>query len=110
MNFYNKKMRSLTFGTVFCDNKSQKKAQGLSLSTVVIAALVLIVLIVLVIIFAGKLGNWNKTVESCPAGSVEDKGSKDACPGITLPTKIIYAEDGTTMYCCPKQKETTPTP
>ena len=33
-----------------------KKGQGLSMNTIVLAAIVLIVLIVLIVIFSGKLG------------------------------------------------------
>ncbi len=36
-----------------------KKAQGLSLNTIIIAALVLIVLVVLIMIFTGRMGWFN---------------------------------------------------
>ena len=55
-------------------------------------------------VFAGKLGNWNKTVESCPPGS-EDKG-EDGCGGIVIPTKLITV-DGKTHYCCSKESSST---
>jgi uncharacterized membrane protein len=42
------------------------KAQGLSLNTIIIAALVLIVLIVLIVIFSGRMGWFNTTSDSCP--------------------------------------------
>lgn len=79
-----------------------KKSQGLSLSTVVIAALVLLVLIVLILIFSGKLGSWNKNVETCPPNSVNIDGNPNGCDGMTIPSKIINV-DGETRYCCPKE-------
>lgn len=45
---------------------STKKAQGMSLNTVIIAIIVLIVLVVLVMIFTGYFGNiFTPTVGSC---------------------------------------------
>ncbi len=105
MNFKNKKMHSLTFGTFGFVKRQNKKAQGLSLSTVVIAALVLIVLIVLTLVFAGKLGSWNKTVDSCPPESTEEA----SCAIGTLPVKILSKSDGSTVYCCPKTSTTSTT-
>lgn len=45
--------------------KSQRKAQGLSLTTIVIAALVLIVLVVLIIIFGGQTKIFTGGIKSC---------------------------------------------
>lgn len=42
-----------------------KKAQGLSLSTVVIAALSLLVLVILSVIFVGRMGNTNDKSRDC---------------------------------------------
>jgi len=42
-----------------------KKAQGLTLNTIVIAALVLIVLVILVLIFTGRIGLFRKSVDEC---------------------------------------------
>ena len=40
-----------------------KKAQGLPMNTIVIAALVLVVMIVLILIFTGNIGGWRQDVE-----------------------------------------------
>ena len=42
-----------------------RKAQGLSISTIVIAAIALLVLVVLGIIFVGKMGNWRRSSDAC---------------------------------------------
>lgn len=43
----------------------QNKAQGLSLSTVVIAALALLVLVILSVIFVGRMGNTSEKSKDC---------------------------------------------
>ena len=50
-----------------------KKAQGLSLQTIVIAALVLIVLVVLVLVFSGKIGETSKGVSDVQSSIGVDK-------------------------------------
>lgn len=63
-----------------------KKGQGLSLNTIIIAAIVLVVLIVLWAIFTGRMGVFStglKQVESCKdacvaIGEVESTSSNDA--------------------------------
>jgi len=42
-----------------------KKSQGLTLNTIVIAALVLIVLVILVLIFTGRIGIFRRGVDEC---------------------------------------------
>ena len=42
---------------------NHKKAQGLPMNTIVIAALVLVVMVVLILIFTGNIGNWRGEVE-----------------------------------------------
>ena len=44
-----------------------RKAQGLSMNTIIVAALGLIVLIVLVLIFSGRAGWFSKSTSSCAA-------------------------------------------
>ena len=79
-----------------------KKGQGLSLNTIVIAAIVMIVLIVLIMIFTGRLSIFSqlfgKVDESCGArgGKWCDIGVVEECAAVngvkeTLPNKI----------CCP---------
>ena len=43
----------------------RKKSQGLTLNTIVIAALVLIVLVILVLIFTGRIGNFRRGADNC---------------------------------------------
>jgi len=50
-----------------------KKAQGLSLNVIIIAAIALIVLVVLVAIFTGRMGDWTaglKKIETRYCGEV----------------------------------------
>jgi hypothetical protein len=59
------------------------KGQGLSLNTIIIAALVLIVLVVLILIFTGYLKNWKNNFGSAsttcsPDGTVVSKTTQ--CP------------------------------
>lgn len=42
-----------------------KKGQGLTLNTIIVAALVLIVLVILVLIFTGRMGITRKQVDTC---------------------------------------------
>jgi hypothetical protein len=42
-----------------------KKAQGISINTIVIAAIALVVMILIVMIFTGNLGKWRKSEDSC---------------------------------------------
>jgi len=69
-----------------------KKAQGLSLNVIIVAAIVLIVLIVLWAIFTGKMGGVSKELANCrgtcrlrgncnyATTGVEDPQAKAACP------------------------------
>lgn len=45
--------------------KPAKKAQSLSMNTIILAVLALIVLVVLVMIFTGKAGQFSKETASC---------------------------------------------
>ena len=44
---------------------SNKKAQGISINVIIIAALALAVLVVLFAIFTGRLGIFSKALDSC---------------------------------------------
>ena len=44
-----------------------KKAQGMSMRTIVIAAIALLVLVVLIMIFTGRIGGFTKDLDSCAA-------------------------------------------
>ena len=83
----------------------KKKAQGLSLNTVIIAAIVLIVLVVLVMVFTGRMGGFtsgisDQTEKTCKeAGGKDDNGcAPDKCPlqnRVILPVEM---PDG--KVCC----------
>lgn len=45
-----------------------KKAQGISITTIIIAAIALIVLVVLVLIFSGRMGIFNRSIEEQEQG------------------------------------------
>ena len=42
----------------------KKKAQGLSMTTIVVAALALLVLVVLALVFTGRMGDFSKGVKN----------------------------------------------
>ncbi len=79
-----------------------KKAQGLSLNTIIIAALVLLVLVILAVIFTGRMGKWGSETSNCEkqGGScIEECGE-----GLTQhPTWKCYDADNKVdpdMQCC----------
>ena len=97
----------------------KRKAQGLSLNTIIIAAIVLIVLIVLWAIFTGRMGGFAEQVKTTDSalkctddivgGQVSIiKGAGADADKIVCPTgkrKIpgTFADaDGTTAICCTK--------
>jgi competence protein ComGC len=56
-----------------------KKAQGLSLNTIIIAALVIMVLVILILVFTDRMGNFSSQAESCQAkgGACREKCNDD---------------------------------
>ncbi len=101
-----------------------KKGQGLSMTTIVIAAISLLVLVVLVLIFTGRLNIFSKGVEEsskcetfCKSlgmakeggleitGTAEDRAkltSTDKC-GVSKYIPAITIKDGDkSFYCCCK--------
>lgn len=84
-----------------------KKAQGLSMTTIVIAALSLLVLVVLTLIFTGRMGNFSIGVEEssdcqsfCDSlgykGAAQTLTSEETCDGDD--TKEVKAGDN--RCCC----------
>lgn len=55
-----------------------KKAQGLSLTTIIIAIIALLVLVVIALIFTGTLGDWAEKVKGIFTGKdcVDDLGGR----------------------------------
>ena len=66
----------------------KKKAQGLSLNTIIIAAIVLIVLVVLWAIFTGRMGVFTKGVKEAEAQlkCTDDVVGGQVASGSTCPT------------------------
>lgn len=58
-----------------------KKAQGLSLNVIIIAALGLLVLVILAIVFTGKTGTFVKESDKCEIQGGTCVLSKDECSG-----------------------------
>lgn len=52
-----------------------RKAQGLSLNVIIIAAIALLVLVILAIIFIGRMGTTTKGIDACK-GQCIDEGLK----------------------------------
>ncbi len=63
------------------ENQIMKKAQGLSVQTIIIAIIVLVVLVVLVAVFTGFFGGFNTDVNSCSTIGGECVGTESACTG-----------------------------
>jgi len=83
-----------------------KKAQGLSLNVIIIAAIGLLVLVVLAIIFTGRSGIFVREIEKCTGVCVMEKEDcagtysrivSQACDMNEDGKWTLLAEDG---YCC----------
>jgi hypothetical protein len=98
---------------------TNKKAQGMSINTIVIAIIALIVLVVVILIFTGKIkfaaNNMNQETctargGTCHANPVDDCGSDEmsaigmGCPG---PSDIQVGSPGAQVYCCYKMPKST---
>ncbi len=74
-----------------------KKAQGLSLQTIVISILALIVLAVILFVFSGKIGDVKTGLDSCKEKGGKCVTSYDAsCSGPVIKTK----DPECSGYCC----------
>jgi len=79
----------------------KKKAQGISINTIIIAAIAIVVLIVLVLIFTGQIDLFAKQVTACTGTCVESAAdctgpyekivisAKGACPDEANPVCCI---------------------
>jgi len=74
------------FNRKFNKKKSNKKAQGLSITTIIIAALSVVVLVVLVAIFTGQMGSW---IQKLTGGGSGDKAT-DSISAKCIPTDTFY--------------------
>jgi hypothetical protein len=81
----------------------RKKSQGLSITTIIVAAIALIVLVVLIAIFTGRLGGFSSGVrgagltceQSCKAAGYTT-GSTGSSTNFDT---TITNDDGTLAYC-----------
>jgi hypothetical protein len=84
--------------------KLHKKAQGLSLNTIIIAALVLLVLVVLAIIFGTRAKFFTGQTNNCQAKGGECLETGDSCVSVGLPQIFGEGEaddcEKTNGYCC----------
>lgn len=90
---------------------NSKKAQGMSINVIIIAAIALIVLVVLFAIFTGRMGLFGKGVKGaagcdsgCKAlnylgGSTLQKGNTCPSPTNSLPGYVGESEDSA-VCCC----------
>ena len=81
-----------------------KKAQGISISVVVVAVIALLVLVVLAVIFGGRMGLWstelqNSTSKTCAndGGTVRDYGT---CLGGERAVLTSYSDVKAGSTCC----------
>ena len=86
-----------------------KKAQGLSITVIIVAVIALLVLVILALIFTGGIGDWGLKVSDC-----ENKGGKCAleCGSETYETldypthlsdwECPLDEDDQPQKCCTK--------
>ena len=65
--------------------QGSKKAQGLSLHVIIIAALALVVLVVLIMIFTGRMGSFTTNLNSCETkgGNCDTIKDRQCPPGST---------------------------
>jgi len=83
-----------------------KKAQGLSLNVIIIAAVVLIVLIVLWSIFTGRMGVFTKGVVECKSDceklsecqAIAPEGHKDCLDSEIVGGRTWYSSED--VVCC----------
>jgi hypothetical protein len=89
----------------------RKKAQGMSLNVIIIAALGLLVLVVLAIIFTGRTGVFVRESDKCDTKGGTCVETKDACTGtydkvvwgacdLSGDGKFHFNNEDKDGYCC----------
>jgi hypothetical protein len=82
-----------------------KKAQGMSVNTIVVAIIVLIVLVILVLLLSGYFRGWGKSMTTCHSQGGTCVPTYDQCVSIgdvTQTSLPISAEGcGSNQKCCP---------
>lgn len=81
-----------------------KKAQGLSITTVVVAILAILVLVVLFYIFTTKTGGLSRQLITCPGDCATDASHCAKYGGVALPKETtgnyITQQGNTCKVCC----------
>ena len=77
-----------------------KKAQGISLRTIVIAALAIIVMLVLIGIFTNKIGFFSANAINCESKGGTCKGSCGADEILILRTSCNFDDQAGNDKCC----------
>jgi len=75
-----------------------KKAQGISMNTIIIAAIALLVLVILAVIFTGRMGDWSKKTRECKNNGGECL-SKDECKQKEGQASTLI-DCGSQQVCC----------
>ena len=98
----------------------KKKAQGISITTIIVAAIALIVLVVLIAVFTGRMGIFGRDLTTAQDGSLctgsnMQKVTGSDCSSLGADWEITYSnfkkcENGaptccldTNEYCCIKK-------
>ncbi len=74
-----------------------KKAQGLSLNMIIIAAIGIIVLVVVVILFSNQAGNTKTALNDCTSKGGREVSSSEECSSDEV---TLFIGDETNPYCC----------
>ncbi len=71
-----------------------KKAQGLSMNVIIIAAIALLVLVILAVIFIGRMGKTTQSIDKCPGHCMDSQtGDNDADCKAQYGTYYKYTTD-----------------
>jgi len=84
-----------------------KKAQGISLNVIVIAAIALLVLVILTFVFTGGMADFMKKSKDCSKDKLAECQSGDECDDGWLPhpSRVCYDEskvDEDQICCLPE--------
>jgi len=78
-----------------------KKSQGISMNTIIIAAIALLVLVILAVIFTQRMGWWSRSSQDCD--KFDGDCSKTTCDTgyIEHPTAVCDKQEyGAKAKCC----------
>ncbi len=80
----------------------KKKAQGISLNVIIVAAIALLVLVILAFVFTGRIALFSKGISDCD--EMQNTVCDYECPTnyIQYPTRVCYDGSGekTDEVCC----------